>query len=368
MVNKIRNSSTPLHSVPKQKTFSKKILLWYDTHQRSLPWRIPSSEKQNPYHVWLSEIMLQQTTVPTVVSYFTKFIDRWPTVHDLASASLDEVLHAWQGLGYYARARNMHKCASIVSEQKNGLFPSTEEELVKLPGIGPYTAAAISAIAFGQPSTVVDGNIDRIISRLFCIKAPIQSAKKEIYEYAKRLTPKTRAGDYAQALMDLGSGICKPKSPKCLECPVSRDCLAKEKGETGKYPLQPIKETKPKRTGTVFWIERASDKAVFFIKRPTKGLLGGLYFLPSTNWDNSKEVSDPHFKHAIGHFQPLGKVSHTFTHFHLELEILSGKVSRNLEKKLNGEWILRNQLDEYAFPTLMRKIFKKEKAVREPLL
>lgn len=207
-----------------------KLLDWYDANRRTLPWRAAPGERAEPYHVWLSEIMLQQTTVTTVKGYFAKFLERWPTVETLAASPLEDVLVEWAGLGYYARARNLHKCATVVAQTHGGRFPETEVELRKLPGIGDYTAAAIAAIAFGESAAVVDGNVERVVSRLFRIAEPLPGAKKAIKAHTADITPTERAGDFAQAMMDLGSGVCTPKKPKCLLCPLNRDCAAKAEG------------------------------------------------------------------------------------------------------------------------------------------
>ena len=231
------------------------LLKWYDRHQRVLPWRARAGEKIDPYRVWLSEIMLQQTTVATVKGYFDNFLDRWPTVIDLASAELDDVLHAWQGLGYYARARNLHKCARVVAWEFNGQFPSTAAALLALPGIGPYTAAAIAAIAFDRPATPVDGNIERVISRLYRISEPLPGAKRAIKEKAEAVTPPYRCGDYVQAVMDLGATICTPRKPVCPLCPWRHYCAASRAGDADSLPRKASKKQKPTRVGIAFWLE-----------------------------------------------------------------------------------------------------------------
>lgn len=319
----------------KEKLFQECLLAWYDTHGRDLPWR-SKKVRPNPYHVWLSEVMLQQTTVPTVKSYFLNFLELWPTVHDLANASLDEVLHAWQGLGYYARARNLHKASIELSNN----FPRTKEKLLGLPGIGPYTASAIAAIAFDEPETVVDGNIERIMARIFKIETPLPAAKKEIHEAAQTLTPRKRAGDYAQALMDLGSTICTPRAPKCDLCPINTFCEA----QSDDYPRRLPKTLKPTRHALFYWIE--NDKGeVLLEKRPPKGLLGGMMGFPSSPWEEKAPDISETLQILPGH------VKHTFTHFHLISRIAKGKAQ---EKK--GLWVAPKYFSHHALPTLMKKI------------
>ncbi len=317
----------------KEALFQTQILQWYDTHGRDLPWR-SKGVRPDPYHVWLSEVMLQQTTVPTVKNYFLKFLDFWPTIHDLANASLDEILHAWQGLGYYARARNLHKCATDLSKN----FPKTKKELLTLPGIGPYTASAIAAIAFNEPETVVDGNIERIMARLFKIETPLPAAKKEIYDVAQTLTPQQRAGDYAQALMDLGSNICTPRAPKCDLCPVSSFCEAKSED----YPRRLPKVQKPTRHALFYWIENERGE-ILLEKRPPSGLLGGMMGFPSSPW--LEELSVPENLATLS-----GHVKHTFTHFHLICRVVKKK------EPAQGLWVSPQNLNQHALPTLMKKI------------
>jgi A/G-specific adenine glycosylase len=317
----------------KAKLFQTQLLQWYDAYGRDLPWR-SKGVKPDPYHVWLSEVMLQQTTVPTVKSYFLNFLHLWPTVDALANASLDEVLHAWQGLGYYARARNLHKCANDLSKN----FYRTKKELLTLPGIGPYTASAIAAIAFDEPETVVDGNIERIMARLFRIETPLPSAKKEIHQMAQTLTPQERAGDYAQALMDLGSSICTPRAPKCVLCPVSSFCEAKCED----YPRRLPKTLKPTRYALFYWIENEKGE-ILLEKRPPSGLLGGMMGFPSSPW--LEELSIPENLQILP-----GHVKHTFTHFHLICQVAKKKEQKP------GLWVNPKHLHEHALPTLMKKI------------
>ena len=249
------------------------LLAWYDRHRRSLPWRAKAGQTADPYHVWLSEIMLQQTTVPAVKPYYETFLRRWPTVRDLAEADIHDVMAAWAGLGYYARARNLHKCAQLVTERHGGRFPDDLEALRELPGIGRYTAAAIAAIAFDRPATIVDGNVERVISRLHRIQTPLPKAKEEIWALAETLTPTERPGDYAQAIMDLGATLCTPQKPACSLCPWQSACAAFKAGDQETYPRKAPKAERPQRYGAAFWI--LNDKGeVALRRRPPSGLLG----------------------------------------------------------------------------------------------
>ncbi len=302
-----------------------------------MPWRMPpnSSQRPNPYHVWLSEVMLQQTTVAAVDSYFRKFIAHWPEVFALAAANEEAVMSAWAGLGYYARARNLLKCAKAVAEL--GAFPQTEAGLRQLPGIGPYTAAAIAAIAFDQKATVVDGNVERVMARYFAEAETLPMVKPKLHYHAAKLTPKSRPGDYAQAVMDLGATICTPRNPACGICPVSDTCLGRAKGITALLPNRVAKPAKPIRIGQV-WIEARRDGSLVTQIRPKSGLLGGMLGLPTAGWDGS--LSDP----PEGNWQTIGEVRHTFTHFHLRLVV-----------QRNDSAIDNSKLDISAFPTLFRK-------------
>ncbi|WP_135080276.1 A/G-specific adenine glycosylase [Terasakiella sp. SH-1] len=334
------------------------LLDWYDRERRDLPWRMAPGKTADPYKVWMSEIMLQQTTVATVKSYYKKFLENWPTVQDLAGADLDEVLHAWQGLGYYARARNLHKCACVVTRDFNGRFPEDEKRLLDLPGIGPYTAAAITSIAFGQKATPVDGNVERVVSRLFKVEEKMPKAKKKLAELAATLTPDQRAGDFAQAMMDLGATVCSPKKAACAICPWMGGCEARLKAEPTDYPKKEPKKPKPTRQAYIFWITR-KDGAVLLRKRPEKGLLGGLMEFPSTDWveraidkqEAQRQSPAPALLKELS-----GCVRHTFTHFHLELTVLKGQVSAN--PPINGVWVKPEQFKDYALPTAMKKVAK----------
>jgi A/G-specific adenine glycosylase len=332
------------------------LLFWYDHHQRTLPWRALPSEQPNPYYVWLSEVMLQQTTVITVIPYFQRFIRKWPTVFDLAQATLDDIFHQWQGLGYYSRARNLHKCAQKIVQDYEGIFPRAESDLLKLPGIGPYTAAAISSIAFEEPTIPVDGNVIRVFSRFFAEETPLPKLKNIIFEKAKDLVPFARRGDFAQALMDLGATICKPAKPLCEKCPLSKNCLGRERGMESKLPLPAPKVVKPTRYGIVFWIENGAGQ-VFIRKREEKGLLHGLMEFPSTHWVDAEtclEESISFCPFPLDEWQVLDqKVKHTFTHFHLILRIIKGKRQGG-----KGLWVSPADFKDYALPTLMKKVTK----------
>ena len=337
-------------TMAKQGLLPRKLLQWYDAHARELPWRSKPGVRADPYHVWLSEIMLQQTTVAAVKAYFEKFLVLWPRVEDLAAASLDDVLRAWAGLGYYARARNLHACATQVA----GRFPDTIEGLRALPGIGPYTAGAIAAIAYDQPHAAVDGNVERVISRLHAIEAPLPESKPLIRELAQALVPLKRAGDFAQGMMDLGATICTPRSPACGYCPWTDHCAARKRGLAEILPRKAAKKPVPTRYGTAFWMTR-EDGAVLLRRRPEKGLLGGMMEVPSTVWSETKAKK---FEAPLdADWEKLrGKVEHTFTHFHLELEVLRGAGVRNGEVMDGCRWVAVADLAGEALPTLMRKV------------
>ncbi len=332
-------------------TLTHRLLRWYDAHRRVLPWRALPGETPDPYRVWLSEIMLQQTTVATVIGYYGDFLARWPSLDDLAAADLDAVLHAWQGLGYYSRARNLHKCAIQVATEHGGRFPDQVVDLAKLPGIGPYTAAAIAAIAFGRPVAPVDGNIERVICRLDAISTELSKAKAEIRRRAEALSPATRPGDFAQALMDLGATICRPKSPLCADCPLAADCRARVQGNPQAYPVRAAKKPRPTRYGTVYWIER-SDGAVLMQRRPESGLLGGMMEFPSTPWRELRDDADE--APIVADWRAVsGPVVHVFTHFRLELEILVGLTK---DDEPEGIWARPEAFADYALPTVMKKV------------
>lgn len=336
---------------------SSQLLAWYDGHARVLPWRARRGETADPYRVWLSEIMLQQTTVQAVKAYFEKFVSLWPRVEGLAAAPLDDVLKAWAGLGYYARARNLHACAKEVVARFGGQFPSSEEELRNLPGIGPYTAGAIAAIAFGGRHAAVDGNVERVISRVYGIETPLPDSKPEIRQRAQALVPEHRPGDFAQAMMDLGATICTPRAPNCLICPWAEHCCGRITGLAPSLPRKTPKKEVPTRRGVAFWITRG-DGAVLLRRRPEKGLLGGMMEVPSTAWA-AKVVEAEAQAPLVADWRKLGGVvEHTFTHFHLELTVWVAQAVTDGELRDDGDyrWTAPEDLAGEALPTVMRKV------------
>lgn len=327
--------------------FQKAVLGWYDLYKRKLPWRY-AQYQANIYHVWLSEIMLQQTTVSAVIPYFEKFIEKWPNIQDLAQASLDEIYHAWQGLGYYMRARNLLKCAQIIVKDYAGCFPNNSKDLQNLPGIGPYTAGAISSIGFARPETALDANVERIYARLFAMDIPKTTLKKNLEKQVHMLLPSHRPGDYLQALMDIGSSICTTQSPACELCPVNSFCLGKNTPEI--YPNKSVKTKKPMRYGDVYWIENPAGEIVLE-KRPSKGLLAGLYGFPTSAWSEDPN-SKPHMLLTGERIDMQHTVRHTFTHFHLGL-----RVFKIYSPKMDGfHWVPKKNIHLYALPTLMKKV------------
>jgi A/G-specific adenine glycosylase len=335
------------------------LLDWYDAHHRELPWRtaprhIAKGHRPDPYSVWLSEIMLQQTTVEAVKSYYVRFLEQWPTVTDLAAADADDVMKAWAGLGYYSRARNLKKCADFVAAECAGTFPDSEAGLLALPGVGPYTAAAVAAIAFNRPAAVVDGNVERVFSRLFSIATPLPVAKSEIRQRVLEVLPRDRPGDFAQATMDLGATICSPKRPKCMLCPVKDHCTALANGDPEFYPVKAPKKDKPFRRGAAFVAVRA-DGAVLLRKRKGSGLLAGMSEPPNTNWtariDGDTGVEAAPFAAA---WRPCGSIRHVFTHFELSLDVFRAEVGTR--EAMDGEWWSpASQLAGEALPTVMKK-------------
>lgn len=328
------------------KVIAPQILSWYDLHARALPWRVaPGGNAADPYRVWLSEVMLQQTTVAAVKSYFERFTSLWPTVDDLAAADDAHVLAEWAGLGYYARARNLLACARIVSDA--GGFPATREGLQALPGIGPYTSAAIAAIAYDEPETVVDGNVERVVSRLFAVETPLPSAKPELIALAERLTPQDRPGDYAQAMMDLGATICVPRNPACGICPLIGDCEARQQGIAAELPRKAPKTANPSRSGVV-WVARQGD-TLLLEERPAKGLLGGMLAFPSAGWDG-RDLPPP----GAADWQEIGEVKHVFTHFNLSLRVMMGELEGS---PVRGHLVPFQHIDRDGLPGLMRKVW-----------
>jgi A/G-specific adenine glycosylase len=338
------------------------LLAWYRREGRALPWRAPPGTLQDPYKVWLSEVMLQQTTVKTVTPRFIDFFRRWPDVDALARAELGEVLAAWAGLGYYARARNLHACARVVSDSHGGRFPDTEEALRKLPGVGTYTSSAIAAIAFGRPASPVDGNIERVIARLFAIETPLPEAKPQIKSLAEKLTPATHAGDFAQGMMDLGATICTSRHPACGLCPVRQDCHGYAKGIAEQLPYKAAKAKRPTRRGAAFVAIR-TDGAVLLRERPPKGLLGGMLETPSTPWlEAPQSEAEEAYAPVKGSWQKLPEiVTHTFTHFHLELAVYRATVRQRATPRAVADparcrWVAQRDLGNAALPTVMRKV------------
>lgn len=347
--------------MPETRRIIADLLAHYDSHRRRLPWRADPGVRPDPYHVWLSEIMLQQTTVQTVIPYFGHFLDRWPTVADLAGADQDAVMHAWQGLGYYSRARNLLKGAKAVLQDHGGRFPETEAGLLTLPGVGPYTAAAIAAIAFDQPAMPVDGNIERVSARLFAVEEEMPAAKPVLRRHAATLIAPDRPGDMAQALMDLGATICTPRSPACGRCPIAGECLARERGIAAELPRKAPKKAKPTRHAVFFWLTRNDRGAVLFRRRPDKGLLGGMVMPPSTDWRDTNPWSAGAASAqapAVTDWKPLnGTVSHTFTHFHFEMQVWVGQVATGSGHDGTDDiWCPPDQLDRLALPTVAKKV------------
>lgn len=328
------------------------LLGWYDRHARMLPWRSrPGDVPPDPYRVWLSEVMLQQTTTAAVVPYFAEFTRRWPDVRSLAAASDADVMAAWAGLGYYARARNLLACARAVTA--NGAsFPDSEEELRKLPGLGVYTAAAVAAIAFGRRAVVVDANVERVVARLFAIGTPLPQGRTAIRAGADAITPDARAGDFAQAMMDLGATICTSRKPRCTVCPLSHACTAYREGGADGYPVKAPKAERPERHGRAFWVQRSD--AVWLVRRPGKGMLGGMRALPDDGWNARGDGSG--IPLAEGTWRPGGVVRHVFSHFSLQLQlaIYLGSEWDSLVPG-EGEWWPLDRIDEAGLPTLFAK-------------
>ncbi len=342
------------------------VLKWYDTHQRILPWRAEKGQAPNPYYVYLSEIMLQQTTVATVTDYFERFITKWPTLEALAEASLDEVLVQWQGLGYYSRARNLHAAAKILA--KLSKIPSDPKILKELPGIGDYTAAAIASIAFDYPIIPIDGNIMRVFARLFAIPYPLPFLKKEVFLYTSHMADGVYPGDFAQALMDLGAMICRPLNPKCAECPLTTKCQAYNEGKVSEFPVLKIKPEKPTRYGIAYIL--LCEGKILLEKRPLKGLLGGMMGVPTTPWGNEALNPEDFFKFEknLEWYEVSKQVKHTFTHFHLHLTVKVGAIYNTNtvifksdgygQKIFDGHWVTLDNLENVALPTVMKKVIK----------
>ncbi len=345
---------------PKRNSIRADLLAWYDQNARRLPWRTAPHETRkgitpDPYHIWLSEVMLQQTTVVTVIGYFEKFLSLWPDVAALAAADEEDVLKAWAGLGYYSRARNLKKCADMLVADHGGRFPEEAALLRRLPGIGAYTSAAISAIAFGRAEAVVDGNIERIISRLALIETPLPTSKPEIRQYMGGLVPDARAGDFVQAMMDLGAAICTPRNPQCSPCPINRHCKAAKTKDPQRYPLKAAGKAKPEREGAAF-VAINNDGAILLEKRGSKGLLAAMSQVPSSAW-SARVDGEIGIKAApfAADWKNCGTIRHTFTHFHLTLHVYVAKVGGPVET--NGWW--SKDVESEALPTVFRKAINK---------
>jgi A/G-specific adenine glycosylase len=335
------------------------LLAWYDRHARVLPWRARRGERADPYRVWLSEIMLQQTTVKTVAPYYARFLAQWPTVNALAEAELDDILRAWAGLGYYARARNLHACAKAIAARYSGQFPDDMDALRALPGIGDYTAAAIAAIAFDGPAVPVDGNIERVVSRLFAIEDQLPAAKPTIKRSAASLLPPRRTGDFAQAMMDLGATICSPKRPACVLCPWNASCVANRRGDQEAFPHKAPKREGKLRRGAAFVAIRG-DADVLLRRRPAKGLLASMMEVPGSEWSHDFDAthalrSAPRISRARWRCVP-GIVRHVFTHFPLELAVFAARVPRATAAPKGAHWVKIGDLSGEALPNIMRKV------------
>ena len=314
------------------------LLRWFAVDKRRLPWRTEPGERPDPYRTWLSEVMLQQTTVAHATPYFEAFTRRWPTVQALAAAAEGDVMAAWAGLGYYARARNLIACARTVAGDLGGLFPDSEEGLRRLPGIGRYTAAAIAAIAFGRRAVAVDANVERVVARLFAVETPLPAAREEIYRLAGSITPDAEAGDFAQGMMDLGATICTPRSPDCDRCPLARFCAGRRSGTPERFPVKAAKAARPRREGVAYWLE--NDGHVLLVRRPAKGLLGGMLALPTEGAPAQAEWSE------------AGSVDHVFTHFALNMRLLCA----DADQRRDGTWWPIDRLGEAGLPTLFARL------------
>ena len=340
---------------------SEALLTWYDRHAREMPWRVGPAQRRDgqqpdPYKIWLSEVMLQQTTVAAVKAYFLRFTSRWPTVTALAAAEDGDVMAAWAGLGYYARARNLLKCARTVVTDHDGAFPTSREALLSLPGIGPYTASAIASIAFDNPETVVDGNVERVMARLYDIHTPLPSAKPELTQRARGLTPNKRPGDYAQAVMDLGATLCTPRSPACGICPWHTPCVARSNGTQAELPKKTPKKPKPIRYG-IAYIARRADGAYLLERRPNKGLLGGMLGWPGSEWRSDPSEAPTERPPLMANWTTIAtEARHTFTHFHLRLLVKTALVPDDCQTT-RGRFLPAADFRPSDLPTVMRKAF-----------
>lgn len=343
-----------MHVYDPQPLDAASVLAWYDRHARDLPWRVSPADRAagtqpDPYRIWLSEVMLQQTTVAAVRTYFLRFTSLWPTVFDLAAAPLDAVLREWAGLGYYARARNLHACAEAVVSQHGGIFPDSAAGLATLPGVGPYTSAAIAAICFDERVAVLDGNLDRVLARYHALAVPVREAKEELRAALHAAVP-GRAGDFAQAMMDLGATICAPRAAACMLCPIQPGCAGTRQGDPTAYPMKPAKAEKPVRRGHAYVMTDAAGD-VYLRARPDKGLLAGMTEVPGSAW--AAELTAPDYP-VSATWRHRGQVIHVFTHFRLELEVWSAQVEAGALAE--GWWSEQQALPGEALPTLFRKV------------
>ncbi len=340
---------------------AKNLLKWYTENGRILPWRVNPKDAEagqtpDPYKVWISEIMLQQTTVNTVIPYYKEFIKKWDCIDKLSCADESDILSFWAGLGYYARGRNLLKCAKELNENFDSKIPNDKKSLLGLPGIGEYTASAIRSIAFGEREVVIDANIERVVCRLFKIEKPINQSKKDIKEYARQLFPKIHSGDFAQALMDFANSICRPKKPHCNQCPISRHCLSLKLGVVKNIPAKPIKKDKPLKKGFVFFI-KVQPNRFLLERRPSEGILGGLLGFPTTEWEVIKNKPTLPLKANWTFTKRL--VTHQFSHFKLELEIVLGEKGNNQFNSSKYLAVEQQNFDLMSLPTLMRKVYTK---------
>ena len=331
------------------------LLDWYDRHRRKLPWRAIRG-RPDPYRVWLSEIMLQQTTTKAVAPYYEAFLARFPSLDALAEAPLEEVLKAWAGLGYYARARNLHRAAQLVQSEHGGCIPDTEAALAELPGVGAYTAAAIAAIAFDRKATPVDGNVERVVARLFAVEEALPGARPRLRRLAETLTPDERTGDFAQAMMDLGATLCTPRKPACALCPWRSACRAGRQGDPETYPRKARKPDRRLHHGAAFFARRAGDGAILLRTRPLSGLLGGMSEIPSSEWVRAELDWPLHAPFEAGWRRLPGVVRHGFTHLDLELVVYAAEAGRDAPPPESMRWVARAALEGEALPTLMRKV------------
>lgn len=348
-------------TVPDEARAGDRLLIWYDRHRRDLPWRAAPGKTPDPYAVWLSEIMLQQTTVAAVRAYFLKFLALWPRVENLAAAPAEAVMQAWAGLGYYSRARNLHACAQRIVADFGGRFPADEDALRSLPGVGTYTAAAIAAIAFDRPAIVVDGNVERVMTRLRALETPLPAVKKDIPALVGAIAPAARPGDFAQAMMDLGATVCTPRAPACVLCPLREDCTASWRGTQEDLPRRAAKQARPLRRGAVFYLLRA-DGAVLTRTRPPRGLLGGMEEFFGTDWragrpaDWAEELEPANAEAPAGTgWRLAGEIDHVFTHFALKLAVFIGSAPMRAPAPEGARWRAPAEMKVAALPSVMRK-------------